>query len=516
MRKALLAIVAVVAVVAIVLLATGEDSDDAYLVRAIFDNSSFLVSGEEVRVAGATVGEIESVDVTRLGEISSYEDGRPQAIPGKAVMVMKIDDPGFQDFRRDASCTIRPQSLIGEKFIDCRPTLPRAPGSQPPPPLREIPEGQRGAGQLLLPLEQNSSTVDPDLINNINRLPYVQRFRLILNELGVGLAGRGEDVEEAVKRANPLLRDTTRLLGTLSQQRQQLAQLNADSERILAAMSRERASVAGFFSNAGAAAEASAERGEDLEASFRRLPEFLRELRQTMRGLQGFSDAAAPVFTDLDLATPAFTEATRALTPFSAASTVALRSLGAAAEEAGPKIRAADPVVRAIRNLAQSGAVPTTELAKFLVSTEKEGGWEGLVDLIYNTTAAANEFDRYGHFLRARVTLSNCVDYVTGPDSGCAANFNGLNASISSVFDPASLYRQFQEEIAETDGEASASGALAAPDRLGLEADAEAPPVSPSVPGLGEGEELGASGEPGAEELSSRSHRALLDYFLGR
>jgi phospholipid/cholesterol/gamma-HCH transport system substrate-binding protein len=516
MRKALIGIVAVVAVLAIVLIATGGDEDDAYLVRAIFDNSSFLVSGEEVRVAGATVGEIESVDVTRPGEISSYEDGRAQRIPGKAVLVMKIDDPGFQDFRRDASCVIRPQSLIGEKFIDCRPTLPRAPGSQPPPPLREIPDGERGAGQLLLPLEQNSSTVDPDLINNINRLPYVQRFRLILNELGVGLAGRGEDVEEAVKRANPLLRDTTRVLGILSQQRQQLVQLNADSERILAAMSRERASVAGFFSNAGAAAEASAERGEELEASFRRLPEFLRQLRQTMRGLQGFSDAAAPVFTDLDRATPAFTEATRALTPFSAASTVALRSLGAAGAEAGPKIRAADPVVRTIRDLAQSGAVPTNELAKFLVSTDKEGGWEGLVDLIYNTTAASNEFDRYGHFLRARVTLSNCVDYVTAPGSSCAANFNGLNASISSVFDPGSLYRQFQEEIAEQEGEATASGALAAPDRLGPESDAGPPPASPSAPGLGEGEELGEGGEPDAEALSSRSQRALLDYVYGR
>jgi phospholipid/cholesterol/gamma-HCH transport system substrate-binding protein len=490
MKKALMAIVAVVAIVAIVLIASGGDEDDAYLVRAIFDNSSFLVSGEEVRVAGATVGEIESVDVTRPGEVSSYEDGRPQAIPGKAVLVMKIEDPGFQDFRRDASCIIRPQSLIGEKFIDCRPTLPRAPSSSAPPPLREIPDGERGEGQLLLPLENNSSTVDPDLINNINRLPYVQRFRLILNELGVGLAARGEDIEEAVKRANPLLRDTTRLLDILSQQRQQLAQLNTDSERILAAMSRERASVAGFFTNAGAAAEASAERGEELEASFRRLPEFLRELRQTMRGLQGFSDAAAPVFVDLDRATPAFTEATRALTPFSAASTVALRSLGGAAEQAGPKIRAADPVVRKIRNLAQSGAVPTTELAKFLVSTEKEGGWEGLVDLIYNTTAAANEFDRYGHFLRARVTLSNCVDYVTGPQSSCAANFNGLNASISSVFDPASLYRQFQEEIAEQEGEATPSGALEAPDRLGGEASPEPASELVPLPELGESKEL--------------------------
>ena len=33
---------------------------------------------------------------------------------------MNIADPGFQDFRSDATCLIRPQSLIGEKFVDCR------------------------------------------------------------------------------------------------------------------------------------------------------------------------------------------------------------------------------------------------------------------------------------------------------------------------------------------------------------------------------------------------------------
>jgi phospholipid/cholesterol/gamma-HCH transport system substrate-binding protein len=510
MKKAIGAIVAVVAVLAIVLVVTRGEDDDAYLVRAIFDNSSFLVSGEEVRVAGATVGEIESVDVTMPREIDSYEDGRAQAIPGKAVMVMKITDPGFQDFRRDATCEIRPQSLIGEKFIDCRPTLPRAPGSQPAPPLREIPDGEPGAGQLLLPLENNSSTVDPDLINNINRLPYVQRFRLILNELGVGLAARGEDIEEAVKRANPLLRDTTRLLGILSQQRQQLAQLNADSEQILAALSRERSSVAGFFTNAGAAAEASAEEGEALEANFRKLPEFLRQLRQTMRGLQGFSDAAAPVFSSLDEATPAFTEATRALAPFSAASTVAFRSLGAAGEEAGPTIRAADPVVRKIRDLGKSGAVPTTELARFFVSTKKTKGWEGLVDLIYNTTAALNEFDQYGHFARALITIQNCVKYVANPQSGgCAAKFTGSGASTSSApSDPVALYRRFQEELAEREGEATASGALAAPDRLGGESLPPSSTDSPVLPELGESEELGA------EALGSRSQRALLDYLL--
>jgi len=495
-KRLLIAAAGIATIALLFVLLSGGSGGGGYVVRAIFDNGSFMVDGELVRVAGADVGEIEAVDVTMPGEIDSYEDGRPQAVPGKAVIVMKITDPGFQDFRRDASCLIRPQSLIGEKFVDCRPTLPRAPGSEPAPPLRVIPDGQPGAGQRLLPLENNSTSVDPDLVNNIQQLPYAQRFRLILNELGASFAGRGEDVEEAVKRANPVLRDADRLFGILSAQRRQLAQLAADSERILGPLSRQRSHVAGFFANAGAVGQASAERGAALEASLRKFPTFLRELRRTMRSLRGFSDAATPVFADLGRAAPSWTSATRALTPFSAASTVALKSLGATGEVAGPKLRAADPIVSKASELARSGASPTTELAELLNSTEQTGGFNGLVDLIYNGAGVNNEFDQYGHLARSLVTLTNCADYVVAPTSGCSANFNGPGASVSSTdADALELYRRLQE------ASGGQSGGTAADSTLGA--------TEPEAPRLGEGRELGAAAEPAAPQ------RALLDYLLG-
>jgi phospholipid/cholesterol/gamma-HCH transport system substrate-binding protein len=500
MRKWLLAAGVVVAIiVAVVLLGSNGNGNGGYVVRAIFDSGGFMVAGEEVRVAGATVGEIESVGVTMPGEVDSYEDGKPQAVPGKAVIAMKIEDPAFQDFRSDASCLIRPQSLIGEKFVDCRPTLPRAPGSEPAPALKEIPDGEPGAGQFLLPVENNSTSVDPDLINNINQLTYVQRFRLILNELGAGLAGRGEDVEEVVKRANPVLRDADRLFAILNQQRDQLAQLAADSEQILGPLSRERRSVAGFFSNAGAAAQASTEEGPALEASLRKLPAFLRELRQTMGSFEFFSDAGTPVIESLGKAAPALTQATRALTPFSAASTVSLKSLGATGEVVGPKIRAADPVVKKTRDLARSGASPTTELASLLVSTRKTKGFDGLADLIYNSAAATNEFDRYGHFTRSLTALTNCIDYVTAPTTGCSANFNGPgSSSTASAADALALYRRLQEDLGGQTGGTSADAS-----------SAPAPAPTPPAPSLGESEQLGARSKPAAPQ------RALLDYLLG-
>ena len=504
MRKALVigGLVAAV-IVAIVLISSGGGGSDGYVVRAIFDNGGFMVKGEQVRVAGANVGEIKSVGVTLPGEVDAYDkDGKEISVDGKAVIVMTITDPGFQDFRSDASCLIRPQSLIGEKFVDCRPTVPRAPGSPPAPPLKKVPSGQPGAGQYLLPLGNNSTSVDPDLINDINKLPYAQRFRLIFNELGAGLAGRGADIEAAVKRANPALRDVDRLIAILNDQRDQLTQLAADSEQILEPLSRERAQVAGFFTNSGAAAQASAERGADLEASLRKFPAFLREFRTTMHSLQGFSDAATPTFAALGKAAPSFTEATRLLTPFSAASTVSLKSLGVNGGLSGPTFRRVDPLVIKARDLAQSGVEPTTKLAEFFASTKETKGFDGLVDLIYNATAANNAFDKYGHYTRLLTTLTNCLEYEV-EESGCSAKFTGPNAGTSSI-SSVDLNSLFAEEEAGRVG-----GTLARPGGPAATV-APAAPITPQTPELSEGHRLGA-----ATALPAPRQRALLDYLLG-
>ena len=447
MRRGLIAAALVIAVVVAVALISSSGGGNGYLVRAYFDNGSFMVPGEQVRVAGANVGSIQSVGVSMPGETDSYSNGKPVSVPGKAIIVMEISDPGFQDFRSDASCLIRPQSLIGEKFVDCNPTLPRAPGSPPAPPLKQVPSGQPGAGQYVLPFENNSTSVDPDLINDIQTLPYAQRFRLILNELGAGLAGRGKDLEEVIVRANPVLREVDQLLGILNAQRDRLAQLASDGATILGPLSRERAHVAGFLANSGAAAQASSERGAALEASLRKFPRFLHEFRLTMRSLEGFSNAATPVFADFGKAAPSLTEATRELTPFSAASTVALKSLGATGAVAGPLLAEADPIVSKTTELARSGVGPTTELANFFVNTKETGGWNGLVELIYNTTATLNGFDKYGHFGRTLVTLSNCVNYEIKAECGQSANFTGEGASTSAGISTADLYRRLERQL---------------------------------------------------------------------
>ncbi|HET9119635.1 MAG TPA: MlaD family protein [Solirubrobacterales bacterium] len=424
MRRIALFIAGVlVAALLVALPAIGSDGTSGdYKVRGIFDNGSFVVNGEQVRVAGANVGTVESVDVTGNDEIASDEGG-PHPVPGKAVVVMNITDPGFKDFRSDASCLIRPQSLIGEKYVDCTPTQPRAPGTPPPPELQQIADGQPGAGQFLLPLENNGKTVDLDLIQNIQRLPYADRFRIILNDLGASLAGRGQDLGEVIDRANPALRQTDRVLAILAQQSRQLASLASNGDAVLKPLAENRTHVTGFFHNAAISGAATAERSADLEESLRKFPETLHQVRLTMTQLKSFSDKGLPFFTALNQAAPGLSKATVNLPNFARLSIPALTSLGDAAQSSGPKLVASDGLLTDLVQTANSSVPIGNNFSAFLDTFTKTGGFQNLMDFIYNSVGATNGIDAIGHFLRSNLQLTSCVEVAVTVQSGCEAFF---------------------------------------------------------------------------------------------
>jgi ABC-type transporter Mla subunit MlaD len=519
MRRIALIVLALVAGTAIIVTSTGAADDDSYEVRAVFDNASFLAPDMDVRIAGANVGSVAELDVSFPDE-PVHADGSAEA--GKAIVVMRIDDPGFQDFRQDASCTIHPQSLLGERFVDCQPTQPRAPGTEPPPELEVIGEGEPGEGQRLLPLEQNGKAVDLDLVNNIMREPYPDRFRLILNDLGAGLAARGEELAEIVERANPALRETNEVLAILARQNRALESLATDSDAITTALARERERVASFINEATTVGEATAARSAELEESFARFPGFLRELRSTMTELRGFADAATPVFTDLGVAAPSLTRASEALEPFSNAGTRALTTLGDAAEDAGPPLAASDPVVRQTRNLAQAAAPATRELSLVFSTMRKTGGFKGLMGTLFGLGGAVNAFDEYGHFLRAVIPPNICFDYTSIEQSGCGARFD-TDASTA-------LTRAFALAVREPldTGRKGRSRADAGPIAQGTEspgpgrpdAGAEDPTFDSITPPTDDVTPPEAEPEPGeapaGPETSARSMRLLLDFLLGQ
>jgi phospholipid/cholesterol/gamma-HCH transport system substrate-binding protein len=394
----------------------GNDGGD-YKVRAIFDNASFLIAGQDVKVAGAKVGVVDKLDVTP---------------DHKAAIVLNIQRDGFKDFRQDAHCDIRLQSVIGEKLVECQPTQPREPGEPEPPPLEKIPGGQPGAGQRLLPVSHTGTPVDADLINNIQRLPFRQRLSILLNELGAGLASRAEDLRELIRRGDPALREVDQFFNILARQNRMLKHLTANADTIFKSLAKNRKQVADFFVQSRVAAQATAEKRADLERNFQKFPPFLRQLRPFMERFNELSQQMAPVVSDLRASGPDISRILRALGPFSTNSGAALKSLGNTADVGRPALVSALPIARQLSSLASNAQPVIRNLRLLLTDLQAHKGIERFLDLLYNQTLSFNGFDEVGHYLRNNLIVTICSGYAITPTVGCSANFQGASSAAAS------------------------------------------------------------------------------------
>lgn len=400
--------------------AGGSDDDGAYKVRAIFDNASFVIAGEDVKVAGVNVGTIDSLDVDEQH---------------RAVVVLKIDDPAFKPFRTDARCHVGLQSLIGEQFIECDPTQVRGGDKAQAPELPEIKDGEPGAGQHLLPVARTSSPVGADLLNNIMRVPQRQRLPLIINELGAGLSGNGEALAAALTRASPTLQQADELVAILARQNKMLGQLVDDSDAVLAPLAQRRKDLGSFVKNVGDTAAATARQGDALEENFARFPAFLSELGPAADRLGELADQTTPAIQNLASEAATVNASTKLLGPLAKQANPTLKTFGKVADQGRktfPKFAAqADQF-----NKLGTPLVPLAEnLAKLSSSFDDTGGIESLMSFIYFYTGAVNGEDASGHFIRAGLGFSNCVDRSDNANDtlGCSAAFFDKDAANASA-----------------------------------------------------------------------------------
>jgi ABC-type transporter Mla subunit MlaD len=377
--------------------AGGGGGARGYRVDAVFDNADFLVSGQDVKIAGAVVGQVSGVHLT------------PDR---KARVEMQIEE-GFAPFRSDASCTIRPQSLIGEKFVACEPGSPRG-----------RPLVARGGSAPVVPLARNHSPVDLDLVVAALRLPYRQRLTLLVNELGTGLAGRPQDLNAAIRRANPALQQANRVLAILDRDRYTLGRLIDASDTVVARLAQHRGEVASFIGRADRVARAVADRRGDLGLAIHRLPPLLDQLEPSAQELAGLATEARPVARDLRTAARPLQLLLGDFGPLSDAARPTLVELDRLSVTGRRALRATDPVARKLLPVAQR-LPEVARLARVLnESLKARGVVEGLQRFVYFATAATSRFDRFSHILPSYQLAGTCQQYATTPVAGCSANWH--------------------------------------------------------------------------------------------
>lgn len=391
------ALVTAAAVAAVVLTGAHGGEGDARRYVVELDNAFGMVKGGDVRVAGVNAGHVIGIELD------------PETLKG--LIEVEIDEAGFGSLREDAFCEARPQSPLGEYFLDC------APGTA----TNEIPPGGT------VPVEQTASTIPPDLVQNVMRRPYRERFRLVLNEFGAGLAGRPEDLNDAIRRGVPALRQTARLLEVLADHDTVIRDLVGDADRVLARLSDNRRDVGRFVKEAGDTASASAERADDIATNFRKLPTFVRELRPTMAALEEVAVEQRPVLVDLSAAADDLERFFADSGEFAEAARPAIRRLARLAPTGRQAVRAARPQTQQLRRYAR----PTRDLAPNLRITLEDfsdqdravepdprspggkgfAGSQAILAYIFNQSLTNNAFDEIGHMVRAAPFSDKCSPY---------------------------------------------------------------------------------------------------------
>jgi ABC-type transporter Mla subunit MlaD len=334
----------------------------------------------------------------------------------RALVELKLTGGPYEALREDVFCETRPQSTIGEYFIDCQP------GNG-----RKLKQGSR------IPVERTASTIPTDVVQNTLRLPYRQRLRIIINELGGGVAGRERDLNDAIRRGVPALRETDRVLSILAAQNRVIADLTTNADTVITALADNRRDVSRWVRESRDAAAASAERDADIAGTFRRLPTFLEELRPTMAALGRVADEQTPALQDLNAVSGQLKRFFDLLGPFSNASRPAVRSLGEASVTGSQAVRAARPVVSRLRTFARQTPEVGKNLSIILRDLDDPGrrvetdpraaeaagvsgnrgysGLEALLAYVFDQEQTTNIFDRNGYMLKASVFESHCAPY---------------------------------------------------------------------------------------------------------
>ncbi len=392
--------------------ATGFSSTTrkTYLVRAIFDDASFAVQGEDVRIAGANVGSIQSLGVTRNN---------------RAAVTISIANPDFVPFRANAHCAIRPQSLIGEEYVDCDP------GTSSAAPLPRITKGP-GTGSHYLPVAHTSSPIDTDIVQDISQEPVRQSLAVIINEFGTGLAARGSDLNAVIHRANPSLGETDKVIQILARQNRQLAQLATDSNTVLTPLARERRQISNFVIQANTTSVASAQRAADISRTFKLFPSYLRQLRPLMADLSVLADQGTPLMNELGRSASALGRQFANLTPFAAKARTALIELGNASQQSQPSLVASLPLAQRLKKLGTQGQPAAKLLDRLTASLNNSGGIEQLMNVLFSGAVAGNGFNRLGHYVRDEPLVSSCTNYATTAVPGCSAKFSALASAATA------------------------------------------------------------------------------------
>lgn len=442
---------AVVVVVVILLLQGGS----SYGLNLEMTNANGIRPGSQVLLGGVPVGTVSSLN---LG---------PQSL----VVAHLSLSPKQVKIGQGVQASIIAANLLGEEYVSLQP------GNQ----HQLLP-----SGTVLAPSKTTVPT-DLDQLLDVFNASTQERLAILINEMGIAVAGRKSDVS-AILRQLPLSAvAATNLLDQLVQDNHTLADTVANSNQFIARMDQQKTDLGHVIDAASGAAITAADQAGNLSQSLIDAPQALTTARRFLLNADQTSIDLTPAAAQIGASAGPLNTLLEQVKPFEQVAVPALNKTASVAPELTRLAIKGTPIVKQ--------AVPTVvALSTIAGDATQLTHWAGLsvVDLLaamQGWSSGLQFRDGLGHVFHAELGLSP-----------------GLVENLASFGLP-SLDRRAPAKSTRSTARAGAPATSSAPAKgSGTVAGSASGIVSGA-----KGAATGGSGSPSPSSLTS-----LLNYLLGK
>jgi phospholipid/cholesterol/gamma-HCH transport system substrate-binding protein len=300
-------IVAVAAVAALLLGGGGT----GYEVHAKVENAGQLVKGNLVKVGGATIGTVSSID------LDSHN---------AADLTLEITDDDFAPLHRGTKATIRNTSLsaVAGRQVSL------APGRNDAP---KIPDGG------VIPMEDTEGIVELDSVLNTLDAETRSALQGVVHDSAQIYASGTPAANAALARLNPALAQTAALTDQLMRDRRTFERVIVESAQVVGAVASRRADLEGGIAHAATAAQAVAREAGSLDSTLSHAPATLRRANTTLVNLRATLQDLRPTIRDAQPAAPRLARLLKVLAPLSEKSRPVVRDTAAMLPDAATVLR---------------------------------------------------------------------------------------------------------------------------------------------------------------------------------
>ena len=283
-------------------------------VQAEFQDVYPLLTGMNVREWGAPAGTVSNISLTDHGTV---------------LVTMELN-AGTTPPTSSATASIREQDITGDSYVDL------SPGRSPKP-----------LGDAVIPTSRTIRAPRfDDLLNTFDK-PVQESLQILLDQLGMAVQGRGEDLNRAELQLRPALAAADRAAREVASQNATLRSLIGDTQQVTSQLAAGSGDLGKLVDSLAAVTETTAAHSNALDKALALAPRTASRARVTLAKLHGLAVAGLPLARTLAGAAPRLAKTADLLGPFVGDASSVLSDVAPALRATQKLFVASEPTLKA-------------------------------------------------------------------------------------------------------------------------------------------------------------------------